>query len=69
MATILDYPVVLAVLSFLALSVSARVGAMFFRTKPLPEELREGFGVVKAATLTLLGLIIGLQLFDGGEPL
>lgn len=59
MFNILDYPLVFCLASFVVLAVAARIGALFYRTKPMPEDLRETFDVVKTATLTLLGLIIG----------
>jgi hypothetical protein len=60
MTNLLDYPVVFAALSFLGLSLTAWIGARFSKArKTLVEEDREGFAVIQAATLTLLGLIIG----------
>ena len=45
---------------FLCPVASARIGASFSRGgKKLEEDVREDFGVILAATLTLLGLIIG----------
>ena len=62
MNAIIKFPSVLAVLSFFALGLSARIGASF-RRKPwnLEEDEREHFGVVVGASLTLLGLIIGFS--------
>jgi hypothetical protein len=56
---IFDYPLVLFVVAFAVLATSARLGVLVFQGKPLDAELKESFGVVKAATLTLLGLLIG----------
>ncbi|MGO9021754.1 MAG: hypothetical protein ACLQVJ_25740 [Syntrophobacteraceae bacterium] len=57
-----DYPLLVFVLSFFVLSLSALVGASFLkRQRKLEEDIREDFGVILAATLTLLGLIIGFS--------
>ena len=49
-------------LSFIALWLSARIGWSFRRRQgTLDAELREDFGFILAATLTLLGLIIGFS--------
>jgi hypothetical protein len=49
-------------LVFLVLWLSARIGSSFLRRRRnLEEEVREDFGVILAATLTLLGLIIGFS--------
>jgi hypothetical protein len=56
------YPLLVFVLTFIVLWLSAWVGRVFLRgQRKLDEELREDFGVVLAATLTLLGLIIGFS--------
>jgi hypothetical protein len=48
--------------SFVALLLSAWVGATFLRRqRNLKEEMREDFRIILAATLTLLGLIIGFS--------
>jgi hypothetical protein len=60
MNTIVDFPALVFALSFIALWLSALVGAFFSkRWKPLAEDQRNGFGVVQGAVLTLLGLLIG----------
>jgi hypothetical protein len=56
-----DYPAGIFLLSILLLSASVRVGLMLRGDKELKGELREDFGVVLAAALTLLGLIIGFS--------
>lgn len=57
-----DYPLLVFVLSFLVLWPSARIGASFLgRLRKLEEDIRGDFGVILAATLTLLGLIIGFS--------
>jgi hypothetical protein len=49
-------------LAFFALWLSARIGSFFFKRRQKPEEdMREDFGVILTATLTLLGLIIGFS--------
>lgn len=56
---IMDYPFSVAGISFVLLWLSALVGAFFRRTRKLDDDEREDFNLVIAATLTLLGLIIG----------
>ncbi len=57
-----NHPVLLFVVSFLTLWISARVGWSFLRKRlSLEEEMREDFGFVLGASLTLLGLIIGFS--------
>jgi len=59
---ITDYPLYFFVFSFLLLWASAWLGLFFFKKHwILSDEIREDFGVVLAATLTLLGLIIGFS--------
>jgi hypothetical protein len=62
MNNVTHYPLLVFVLSFIALWLSARIGWSFLRRQRiLEEELREDFGFILAATLTLLGLIIGFS--------
>jgi hypothetical protein len=57
---ILSFPRIVFVLSLFVLWLSAELGNLIGRTmRPLKEDEREEFGVVQAATLTLLGLLIG----------
>jgi hypothetical protein len=57
-----DYPLLVLAIVFLVLWLSARIGSSFLRRqRNLEEEVRENFGVILAATLTLLGLIIGFS--------
>jgi hypothetical protein len=57
-----NYPLVVFVLSFLALAICSRVGATVLRRwRPLNEDTRKDFDVVLAGTLTLLGLILGFS--------
>jgi hypothetical protein len=57
----LNYPRIFFVVSFLILWLSAQIGTSWRRWRPLKDDQREDFGVVLAATLTLLGLIIGFS--------
>ena len=60
MTTLMNFPPLVFVLSLVALWLAANLGAFVGqRLRPLKEEEREGFGVVQAAILTLLGLLIG----------
>src|SRR5450432_4187976 len=55
-------PLLVLVLSFFLLWASAWIGASILRRRrELAEGTREDFGVVLAATLTLLGLILGFS--------
>jgi hypothetical protein len=57
----LAYPRIFFLFSFLLLWVAAQVGALLRQRRPLQEDERDDFNVVEAATLTLLGLIIGFS--------
>lgn len=62
MAKLMNFPLVVFVLSLIALYVAAQVGVFFCARRPVADvDSREDFGVVLAATLTLLGLIIGFS--------
>jgi hypothetical protein len=56
-----NYPVLFFPLSLLVLWLSALVGTLLRSRRPLSGEDREDFGFVQAASLTLLGLIIGFS--------
>jgi hypothetical protein len=60
MNSLANYPLAIFTVSFVVLWLAAFIGG-FLRKKlgPLEAEEREDFGVIEAATLTLLGLIIG----------
>jgi hypothetical protein len=60
---LLNYPLPLFVITFLLLWLAAWLGAKLHErwTDPMDEDVRTDFGVVQAATLTLLGLIIGFS--------
>ncbi|HLJ90865.1 MAG TPA: hypothetical protein VKZ53_28935 [Candidatus Angelobacter sp.] len=60
MNTIINLPRLVFIVSFVVLWLSAEFGAFFGpRLRPLEEKEREYFGVVQAAILTLLGLLVG----------
>jgi hypothetical protein len=62
MSDVLDQPLSLFVVAFLAQWISARIGLVLSRRHHDTEaDVREAFGVIEAATLTLLGLIIGFS--------
>lgn len=57
-----DYPFVVLVLSLVALWGSAQIGVLLHKKlRPMEESERDDFNVVSAATLTLMGLIIGFS--------
>ena len=57
-----DYPFVVLVVSLAALWGSAQVGVLLHKKlRPMEESERDDFNVVSAATMTLLGLIIGFS--------
>lgn len=56
-----DHPRIFFLVSLFMLWISAQVGAYWRKRRVLTEEQREDFGVIEAATLTLLGLIIGFS--------
>ena len=58
----MDYPLLVMAVSIVVLWLSATSGAAFFRRRrSLGEDARDDYNVVLAATLTLLGLIIGFS--------
>jgi len=60
MQTLFDYPALVFIISFVAMWLSARVGASVLRRfRTIDEDARDDFSVIQAATLTLLALIIG----------
>jgi hypothetical protein len=59
---IMNYPVILAVLTVILLSASAMVGVVLRKKRKSADELhQEDYGIVLSATLTLLGLLIGFS--------
>src|SRR6516165_3004743 len=61
MEGMMNYPVPVFALSLVVLWLSAQTGAYFHRRRRTEEAEHEDLGVVLAATLTLLGLIIGFS--------
>jgi hypothetical protein len=66
MSNLTDYPLAVFVVTFVALWASALIGSAFRRKRTNVDRnvdgaAREDFGVILAATLTLLGLIIGFS--------
>jgi len=62
MSTVMDNPFLIFVFSFSVMWLSARIGASTFGSqRKLEGDTREDFGVILAAALTLLGLIIGFS--------
>jgi hypothetical protein len=60
MNNITDYPPLVLAVAFFALWLSSRIGSSILKKRrKLEEDMREDFGVIQSATLTLLGLIIG----------
>src|SRR4249920_3349100 len=59
MVKITDYPLLVFALSFALMWFSAWIGPFLRRRLELHESVRDDFGLIMAATLTLLGLIIG----------
>ena len=57
----LYYPRIFFLFSLLVLWLSAQIGAYSRRRRPLKDDERDDFNIVEAATLTLLGLIIGFS--------
>jgi hypothetical protein len=55
----MNYPHLVFVLSVVGLSLSSWCGATLRKRRGFKEDLREDYGVVQAATLTMLALIIG----------
>ena len=62
MGVITHYPLLVVAVAFIVLSLSAWFGAALLRRRrSLDDDQRQDFGVIVAATLTLLGLIIGFS--------
>jgi len=57
----LNYPIVFFFFSLVLLWLSAQVGISLRRFRTLKDDERDDFNTVQAATLTLLGLIIGFS--------
>ena len=61
MGKVIDYPLLVLLLSFVVMWLSAWLGPFLRRRLELHESVRDDFGLIMAATLTLLGLIIGFS--------
>jgi hypothetical protein len=61
----MDYPLLVLVVSFTVLWLTARVSALHVRRRKLEDDVHEDFDFVLSATLTLLGLLIGFNLLVG----
>ena len=62
MEDVTHYPLLLFPLSYIGLWLAARIGQLIrTKTRAPDEDLREDFGAILAATLTLLGLIVGFS--------
>src|SRR5215831_20792103 len=60
MTQILDEPLLVFIVSIVALGLSAWIGGLFSEgLRDESSDVRSAFGVIEAATLTLLGLIVG----------
>ena len=60
MPNVMHYPFLVFVVSFVTMWVSARIAWSWLKRKfTLDEEIREGFGLILGASLTLLGLVVG----------
>jgi hypothetical protein len=54
-------PVLVFALAFLAMTLAVWIGALLSRRRPIQADARDDFGTILAATLTLLGLVIGFS--------
>jgi hypothetical protein len=61
MSNLLGYPLIFAACSLVVLWLSVRAGISVRRIRTLHSDERQDFGVILAATLTLLSLIIGFS--------
>jgi len=62
MGHLIDYPPIVFAVSFVVLWLSTKLGSSILRRRlQLTDDAREDFSVVLAATMTLLGLIIGFS--------
>jgi len=62
MNNLTHYPLLIFVISFMTLWLAALLGRYVLRRQRMPnKEMRDDFSIILAATLTLLGLIIGFS--------
>jgi hypothetical protein len=57
----MNYPVYFFLFSMVVLWLAAQFGFYMRQRRPMKDELRDDFGLIEGATLTLLGLIIGFS--------
>lgn len=57
----MNFPFLIFIVSLLLLVLSVRIGTLLRNRKLIEEDLREDMDIILAATLTLLGLIIGFS--------
>ncbi len=57
----MEYPIYFFFFSLVVLWLAAQFGFYMRQRRPLKDELRDDFGLIETATLTLLGLIIGFS--------
>jgi hypothetical protein len=57
----MNYPIYFFIFSIAVLWLSAQFGFYIRQRRPMKDELRDDFGLIETATLTLLGLIIGFS--------
>ncbi|WP_035883750.1 bestrophin-like domain [Cupriavidus metallidurans] len=63
MNPLINHPAILFVVMLLVMSSATALGALVLRRiRPLPAEVKDDFGIVQGATLTLLALLIGFTL-------
>ena len=62
MTYVIDHPLLVFVFSFFSLTLSAWIGSSISkRWRKLTDDVRADFGIIEAATLTLLSLLIGFS--------
>jgi hypothetical protein len=57
----MEYPIYFFFFSLVVLWLAAQLGFYIRQRRPMKDELRDDFGLIEGATLTLLGLIIGFS--------
>ncbi len=57
----MEYPIYFFFFSLVVLWLAAQLGFYIRQRRPMKDELRDDFGLIETATLTLLGLIIGFS--------
>ena len=68
MSNLLRHPLVILVLSYCVMALSAQIGLFFRRNQQRLEDADyHDRGVILGATLTLLGLLIGFTFLDGHQ--